>query len=296
MLLGVDWTVTRWLQITGNYLLENVLVRAQQGVANLLTPNQTDIERLRFPTGNFFLQTLGTGVALDFRDDPANPHSGVLVAAQGEITKDISAELTDANGNNPTPANIFTAKVSGGVTGYLPVAPRSVLVLSLRGGKIFALEPDSLIIPPKRFFLGGATTLRGFREDGVIPQDVRPGYTQERQICDALVWTGGCTNRALALKSGDTLPSEGGTLFELAKLELRFPVVGDFDLGIFVEAGNLWYSARTWKPFELRPSAGAGIRYVTPVGPLALDVGFNLDPDTSLNEPVFAIHFSVGLF
>ena len=130
----------------------------------------------------------------------------------------------------------------------------------------------------------------------MIPQDVRPGYTQERQICDALVWTGGCTTRALALKSGETLPSEGGTLFELAKLELRFPVVGDFDLGIFVEAGNLWYSARTWKPFELRPAAGAGIRYVTPVGPLALDVGFNLAPDDSLNEPVFAIHFSVGLF
>src|SRR5262249_55478157 len=226
MLLGVDWTITKWLQLTGNYLLENVLVRAQQGVGDLLTPNRTDAERLRFPTGNFFLQTIGTTVALDFRDDPANPHSGVLMAAQGEITKDISAELTDVNGANPVPASIFTAKVSGGVTGYLPVAPRSVLVLSLRGGKIFALKPDSLIIPPKRFFLGGATTLRGFREDGVIPQDVRPDYTRERALCDALVWTGGCTTRALALKSGDTLPSEGGTLFELAKLELRFPAVG----------------------------------------------------------------------
>ena len=171
-----------------------------------------------------------------------------------------------------------------------------MLALSVRGGKIFALEPDSLIIPPKRFFLGGATTLRGFREDGVIPQDLRAGYAQERTLCDALVWTGGCTSRALALKGGNTLPSEGGTLFELAKMELRFPAAGDFDVGLFLEAGNLWYSARTWKPFELRPVAGAGIRYVTPVGPLALDVGFNLDPDTALNEPIFAIQFSVGLF
>ena len=67
-------------------------------------------------------------------------------------------------------------------------------------------------------------------------------------------------------------------------------------MGLFLEAGNLWYSARTWKPFELRPVAGAGIRYITPVGPLALDVGFNLSPDDALNEPIFAIQFSVGLF
>ena len=159
-----------------------MLVRAQQGVGDLLQPNRTDAERLRFPTGNFFLQTLGAGVALDFRDDPVNPHSGILVAAQAEITKDISAELTDVNGENPVPANIFTAKTSAGITGYIPVAPRTVLALSIRGGKIFALEPDSLIIPPKRFFLGGATTLRGFREDGVIPQDVRPEYARERAL------------------------------------------------------------------------------------------------------------------
>ena len=121
MLLGLDWAITRWLQLTGNYLLENVLVRAQSGVEDLLAPNRTDAERLRFPTGNFFLQTLGTGVSLDFRDDPVNPHYGLLIAALGEITKDISAELTDVNGNNPTPANIFTAKISAGITGYVPL-------------------------------------------------------------------------------------------------------------------------------------------------------------------------------
>jgi len=242
------------------------------------------------------MQTIGTSLAFDFRDEPVNPHSGVLIAATGEVTKSISAETTDVNGNNPVPASIFTFKTAFGVTGYAPIAPRAVLALSLRGGKIFALEPDSLIITPKRFFLGGATTLRGFRDDAVIPQDVRGEYAQERAYCDALIWTGGCTNRALALRNGGTLPSEGGTLFELAKLELRIALVGDFELATFLEAGNLWYSARTWKPFDLRPVAGAGVRYVTPVGPLALDVGFNLDPDDRLNEPIFAIQFSVGVF
>jgi len=295
-LLGVDWSITRWLQLTGNYLLENVLVRAQPGVGDLLQPNRTDAERLRFPTGNFFMQTLGTTLSFDFRDDPVNPHSGVLIGATGEVTKDISAETTDVNGDNPVPARIFTFKTAMGITGYAPLGSRAVVALSLRGGKIFPLEPDSLIITPKRFFLGGATTLRGFRDDAVIPQDVRNEYARERAYCDALAWTGGCTSRGLALRNGGTLPSEGGTLFELAKLELRIALVGDFELGTFLEAGNLWYSAAAWKPFDLRPVAGAGLRYVTPVGPLALDVGFNLAPDDRLNEPIFAVQFSVGLF
>ena len=295
-LFGVDWAITRWLQLTGNYLLENVELRAQPGVGDLLQPNSTDAARLQFPTGNFFMQTLGASLAFDFRDEPANPHSGVLIAATGEVTKSISAETTDVNGNNAVPASIFTFKTAMGISGYVPVAPRAVLALSLRGGKIFALEPNSLIITPKRFFLGGATTLRGFRDDAVIPQDVRGVYAQERAACDALIWTGGCTDRALALRNGGTLPSEGGTLFELAKLELRLALIGDFELGTFLEAGNLWYSAATWKPLQLRPVAGAGVRYVTPVGPLALDVGFNLSPDDRLNEPIFAIQFSVGVF
>ncbi len=121
-------------------------------------------------------------------------------------------------------------------------------------------------------------------------------YGFERRACEALAWTGGCTSRGLTLASGGTVPSEGGTIFELAKVELRLPLVRDFELGLFFEAGNLWYEERLYKPFDLRPVAGLGVRYVTPVGPLALDVGFNLNPDEQLNEPIFAVQFSVGVF
>lgn len=296
-LFGVDWAITRWLRLTGSYLIENVLVRAQAGVGELLAPTlQTDAERLRFPTGNFFLQTIGSGLTFDFRDEPANPRSGLIITTSGEVTKDFSAETTDVNGNNPVPANIFTFKLSAGITGYVPLPKRAVLALSLQGGKIFPLITNSLIIPPKRFFMGGATTLRGFRIDALIPQDFRGPYAFERRACEALAWAGGCTSRGLTLAGGGTVPSEGGTIFELAKVELRLPLVSDFELGLFFEAGNLWYEERRYKPFDLRPVAGLGVRYVTPVGPLALDVGFNLDPDEALNEPIFAVQFSVGVF
>jgi outer membrane translocation and assembly module TamA len=44
----------------------------------------------------------------------------------------------------------------------------------------------------------------------------------------------------------------------------------------------------------LRYTAGAGVRVSTPVGPLALDYGINLDRRP--NEDFGAVHFSIGLF
>jgi outer membrane translocation and assembly module TamA len=41
---------------------------------------------------------------------------------------------------------------------------------------------------------------------------------------------------------------------------------------------------------------GAGIRYATPIGPLALDVGVNLVPDVLINEPRVVVHFNIGVF
>ena len=67
-----------------------------------------------------------------------------------------------------------------------------------------------------------------------------------------------------------------------------------FDLGLFFEAGNLWLAAP--QAFTLRPVVGAGVRYVTPIGPLALDVGFNLTPDVAINEPRAGVHFNIGGF
>ena len=90
--------------------------------------------------------------------------------------------------------------------------------------------------------------------------------------------------------------SEGGELFTLGKAELRIPVRSSFDVGLFLEAGNLWLDQKNFNPTALRYSTGLGFRYVTPVGPLAFDVGVNLDPDETLNEPIGQIHFSIGAF
>jgi outer membrane protein insertion porin family len=293
---GMEWQITRWLNFTGQYTVEGDLVRNYNALSALLATSSVDLTRLRFPTGNYALQTLSPAFTLDFRDNPINPTRGVLFSAVGELTKDLSAEVTDAFGNNAIPTSIFTWKVSGGVSGYIPVAERVVLALSLRGGRIFNLIRGGQIIPPKRFYLGGVTTLRGFPEDGLIAEDLHNLYRDQRNSCTALVWSGGCTPAGIVLSEGRQIPSQGGELFTLFKAELRFPAILGFDLGLFFEAGNLWADPSQFKALVLRPVAGVGLRYGTPIGPLALDVGFNLAPYAPLNEQLFAIQFSVGVF
>jgi outer membrane protein insertion porin family len=293
---GLVWQLLPWLSFTAQYTVEGVLVRSYDSLSALLATSSVDITRLRFPTGNYILQTVSPGLTFDFRDNPINPHKGVLITAVGELTNDLSAQSTDAFGNNPVSANIYTWKMSGGITGYIPVSDRVVLALSVRGGRIYNLVQGGEIIPPQRFYLGGVNTLRGFPEDGVIPQDERAVFAAERRACAALVWPGGCTPTGIVLNEGRQVPSLGGVLFTLVKAELRFPAALGFDLGLFVEAGNLWADASLYRPFVLRPVAGVGLRYGTPIGPLALDLGFNLAPDASINEQIAAIQFSVGLF
>ena len=295
---GVTWVVARWLTIGLNYELEQDSVQAAEGLVQLLpTLLRGDEQRLLFPVGVFNLQTLAPTFALDFRDNPTNPTRGLFISVGGEITKDLGATLTDAQGN-PTGAKpeIFTFKGSANISGYIPFGNNIVLALSARGGRIVRLDPNSITIAPKRFFLGGATTLRGFYQDGLLPEDQRILLHQQVGSCRGLANPGGCTSSAAALLAGQQLPSEGGELYELAKAELRIPIYGSFALGIFGEAGNLWLDVHQYRPFELRYVAGFGVRYLTPVGPLALDLAFNLIPDSIINETIPNVQFSVGLF
>jgi outer membrane protein insertion porin family len=254
------------------------------------TTNVLDQERLRFLFGNFFLHTARFSPTLDLRDNAANPRKGLLVQGAADLTGALVA--TDERGGAVV---VNFAKLSGQVTGYVPLGRRFVLALSGRAGRIFPLSTGSTTPPVKRFFLGGATSMRGFNEDQLLAEDQRAQYRQEVRDCDVLATKDGCSSAALTIRQGRQVPSQGGELFAMLKTELRFPVFGSVDLGVFFEAGNLWLGVPT-SLWPLRTIAGAGLRYATPVGPLALDLGVNLSPDRVINEPSFVVHFNIGVF
>ncbi|KFE63603.1 Outer membrane protein assembly factor YaeT precursor [Hyalangium minutum] len=291
---GLDWPAARWLSLGIQGELEHNRLRSRSGVLNVLS--RADQERLRFPYGIFTLYSLRGTSTLDFRDEPTNPRKGLLVSGSAEFTRDLSVAPTDALGNRVADFPIHELKLSGSVSVYAPLGRRASLALSARAGTIVPLSPNAQSIGSKLFYLGGSSSLRGFREDGLLPEDQRAEVRRQLLDCRAVITPQGCPAELVAVLAGQAPLSQGGELFTLGKAELRLPAFRSLDLGFFLEAGNLWGDRTNFDPTILRYTAGVGLRYVTPVGPLAFDLGFNLDPDEDFNEPASQFHFSIGVF
>jgi outer membrane protein assembly factor BamA len=271
------------------------------GATDYLT--QADLERLRFDQGTTSLQSIRPTVTFDFRDNATHPHSGWFATGSAELAHSVGASGQTYLGFFPG-SDIYSnlVKVQGTLTGYLPVSRSTTLALSARGGRIYPLDPASRTIVPKRFFLGGAGTMRGFAEEEMVAQDLRAGLAEQANHCASSIASqhkagqAGCTGPGADLAAGKQVVSDGGAAFMLLKGELRLGLSKSVELGFFADLGNLWAIPANFRLLDLRPNAGSGIRFVTPVGPAALDVGFNLRPDARINERLWAIHFTIGLF
>jgi outer membrane protein assembly complex protein YaeT len=230
----------------------------------------------RYDQGSLLLLALRPEISWDRRDNPFNPHTGWFLSLRTELAKRLVA-APDASASpdpeRPPLDEVLYLKLDGQVAGYIPLGRLVTVALMLRLGALVHLLPDSRTPAHKLFYLGGRNTVRGFREEGIIPADLA-------QPCVA----GVCV-------------SPGGDAFVLVKGELRFPLwPGRVDGAVFVDAGNLWQDLASFRPYLLRPSAGFGLRVVTPLGPVAFDVGFNLMPDESRAEDLWSFHFNVGVF
>jgi outer membrane translocation and assembly module TamA len=170
------------------------------------------------------------------------------------------------------------------------------VALSVRGGRVVPLDSRSRTGIPRRFFLGGAGTMRGFAEEEMVPQDVRPLLAAEARACATSVTGVGCTDRGAGIAAGARAVSEGGEAYLLGKAEVRQRLRGSLEAGVFADIGNLWLDPRNYRILDLRANIGFGLRFVTPIGPAVLDLGFNLDPDHAINERSAALHFTVGVF
>jgi outer membrane translocation and assembly module TamA len=82
--------------------------------------------------------------------------------------------------------------------------------------------------------------------------------------------------------------------------EARFPVSGNLGGVLFVDTGNAWEDPWGVDLKDLLVDVGAGVRYITPIGPLRFDFGYQLTPIDGLlidgEEQRFPwrIHFSIG--
>ena len=92
----------------------------------------------------------------------------------------------------------------------------------------------------------------------------------------------------------------GDALITKYKVELRYPISLNPSATVYAlafgEAGNSWGSFEDYNPFEVKKSAGVGVRLFLPMfGLMGLDYGWGLDeilgnPDANGGQ----FHFSIG--
>ncbi|QLE01613.1 outer membrane protein assembly factor BamA [Galbibacter sp. BG1] len=158
---------------------------------------------------------------------------------------------------------------------YTNLVAKLVLKTSAQFGFLGAYNDDRGVIPFERFFLGG-DGLGNFTLDGRENIALR-GYP----------------NQSL---SG----VDGSTVYNKFSMELRYPITLKPTASIyalsFLEGGAAYEDFQTYNPFNLKRSAGAGVRIFMPAfGLLGIDFGYGFDPIPGRIEPSgWQTHFIIG--
>ena len=134
---------------------------------------------------------------------------------------------------------------------YFPLILKTIGVLHGRVG--YAKELDGKTLPDyERFYMMGINTLRGFERRDLSPRD----------------------------EDGNEI---GGNKFVQFNAEVRFPLVpqaGAYGVGFFY-TGDIYSTEEDIELDNLRESAGLGVRWLSPMGPIRLEYGWILDPQPS---------------
>lgn len=198
-------------------------------------------------------------------DGGRNTTNNILDAKRGYFAE---LHLEKAGGWLAGDYNYF--EVTGEGRYYLSIGDLAVVAVRARGGSIDAAGTLERNVPfYKRYFLGGATNLRGWGRFDVSPL------------------------------SGSGLPL-GGHSFTNFSVELRAPIWSKLGGVLFLDGGNVWTNSWDVNLNDLRYDIGPGLRYNTPIGPIRADFGYQLNPIPGLlvnGKPEsrrFRFHFSIG--
>jgi len=199
-----------------------------------------------------------TAVAVDFEhtatDNAADPHAGWSTSLHGEVA-------------NPALGGTFRYNEAiAEARAYVPVGS-TVVATRVRAGGI-AARSDVDVPFSDRFFLGGASSLRGWSRYQVAPLT-------------------------------DGIPIGGRTMIEMA-LEWRVPLRGAIGVVGFFDTGNVWSRSFAATIGGVRSDAGVGLRYRTPVGLVRGDAAFQVNPIPGLlvnglpESRTWRLHVSIG--
>ncbi|MER3374077.1 MAG: POTRA domain-containing protein [Allomuricauda sp.] len=171
---------------------------------------------------------------------------------------------------------------------YTNLVDKLVLRTNAEFGFLGSYNHDIGDVPFERFFVGGdglgnftldgrdVVQLRGYENSSLTPYSTNPITGNQQR--------------------------DGGTIYNKFSLELRYPLTLKPSASIyalsFLEAGNAFNNFSEFNPFELKRSAGVGLRIFMPAfGLLGIDFGYGFDTDAqpgSIGPSGWQTHFIIG--
>jgi len=235
---------------------------------------------------------------LDVRDDPIQPHRGLYLTNTLQVAdKAFGGTVSDL-------------KIQPELRSYFPITKNSVTLgtrLTMgfliprdygntldtgtsEGQEALANPNDPDVISDQQklllraFYSGGANSNRGYPLRAVGPHGP-VGF---------LIPTGvDCASESHKTDPVCIRPLGGFTLWE-ASLEVRFPLSGAIGAVVFADASDVSRDVGHIRPNFPHLSVGPGLRYLTPVGPFRLDIGYRVPGAQALGQKELSIYEGGG--
>ncbi len=168
-------------------------------------------------------------------------------------------------GGGPLGGDAQFTKVEGSSGWYFPIPFKTVFHVEGSAGQVFENEAGKLPVY-ERFYLGGLNSVRGFEFGKISPIDP------------------------------DTGERIGGDKMWYTNVEFIFPLLETQGLHglFFYDSGQVMDDDENWGEVNdnIKNAVGLGIQWLSPMGPLSVVWGFNLDPLDDEDDSVW--DFSVG--
>jgi len=213
--------------------------------------------------GQDFIYSISQNLVRDSRDNYLNPQHGSVT----DLTVKIAYSRSRQEKTGKISVNRFMKfVVTWNRYQAFPFQRKWVMASRFRAGNILEYGKKTLVPTTERFYLGGASTVRGYPE----------------QLLGPVIYD----------KEGKPIQALGGKLFFLSNIELRIPLFWLIWGEVFIDAGNVWLEIDDFKFNSIKTTSGLGVALVTPLGPIRFDYGLKHQPEK--NEPAGEFHISIS--
>lgn len=229
-----------------------------------------------------------------------NPLSTILIKSQegqsvlssifGSLTRDTTDYRPDPTMGGRSEGSLEYAGIGGtekfaraiiGHRHFFPAIWGTVFTVNGQAGYLQEVAGQEIPIS-ERFYMGGIRTIRGFKT-----REVGPRVRRTSEIIDP--------ETGQVVSTVTDYEYIGGNKYAYFNVEYIFPLAREAGVKalLFFDTGNAWSEDEDFFS-SMRYSAGAGVRWASPMGPLRFEWGYNLQPLEGEKQSVF--EFSMGSF